>query len=92
MTHSTGNNWSSAPPDYDIPGTVHEKKKRPNKEFIRQLSVAVGDEPSFYCPACHGRWKLSYGVFGKIPLHRIYGESQFWCRECAELNQISRTR
>lgn len=72
--------------------TEQGTKYVPTMEQLRRLHVAEGDEPSFRCPACCVRFKVSYGVFGNIPLHREYGELQFWCRDCASLNNIHRSR
>jgi len=69
-----------------------DKKFIPSMMQMRKWNLAEGDEPSFFCPACHDRFKVSYGVFGNIPLDRNYHENQFWCRDCASLNNISKNR
>ena len=98
--------WQGNPMDdparyQDLNEFMDGKRRPPSKEDLRLMHVAVKPEPgqsdfqangwTFRCPACEVRFRIEYGIFGKLAwLNSPFGQSQYWCRDCADLNNIIR--
>lgn len=91
ITYTRSQVWSSLP-DQSEPEVApsDEPRKIPSRQNIRDMALAKGNEPSYKCPACGGRFILEFSVFGRLP--ESFSESCFWCPDCATLNQIVKVR